>query len=178
MNVATYLSFFDELEHIKTAGLLQNVGMRIATKAKALPRAAMNMTKAAPGELGGSIQNAGKAVGAFGTPVQSLKAGWKSTVTDFGKMDPKLKALMGLGLVAGGHEALSKTDPMGAGRGRGERVGAVVGDQLGGLIGSPFGFGGGVAGGLVGRKAGGLVGKGVDLARGYKKPMPAPETSQ
>lgn len=177
MSPATYLAFFDELRQIKTAGLLQNVGMRIATTAKSAPRVALNYVKAVPGEIGGGIQNAGKGIGAFGTPVQSLKAGWRTSVSDFGKMDPTMKALMGFGLLTSGHEAISKDDPIpGKNRGRVERVGAAVGDQVGGLMGSPFGFGGSAAASMVGRKAGGLAGKGVDLIRGRKKPTPQPET--
>lgn len=173
MNTATYLSFLDELEKIKEAGLIQNLGTRI----RSAPSAALGLIKATPGAVRGGIQNAGSAVSAFSTPIDSLKRGWQTSVTDFGKMSPAMKGLAAMGLVTGGHEALAKDDPLRQGRSRTVRVGTAVGDQVGGLIGSPFGLAGGIVGGQIGRKAGGLVGKGVEVARNLtkKKPQPAPE---
>lgn len=171
MRPATYLSFLDELSRIKEAGLLQNLGTRITSGVKAVP----GLIKATPGAIQGGIRNAGSAVSAFATPIDSLKRGWQTSVTDFGKMSPAMKGLAAVGLVTGGHEALAKEDPLRQGRSRTVRVGTAVGDQVGGLIGSPFGLAGGLVGSQIGRKAGGLVGKGVEMARRLKKSPPPTE---
>jgi len=155
---------------LKNAGLIQNLGSRL----RSAPSAALGLVKATPGAVQGGIRNAGSAVSAFANPVQSFKKGWQTSVTDFGKMGPGMKALAVTGLVAGGHEALSKEDPMRQGRSRTVRVGTAIGDQVGGIIGSPFGLAGGIVGGQIGRKAGGLVGKGVEVARNLKKKHTAP----
>jgi hypothetical protein len=170
MKPATYLAFLDELGRIKEAGLLQNLGTRITSGVKAVP----GLIKATPGAIQGGIQNAGHAIGAFSTPIQSFKRGWQTSVTDFGKMGLGMKALAVTGLVAGGHEALAKEDPLGQGRSRTQRVGTAIGDQVGGIIGSPFGLAGGLVGSQIGRKAGGLVGKGVEVARNLKKKQAPP----
>lgn len=169
MHAASISAFFDELGHIKTAGLMANVGMKILHTAKALPR---NIQQGAKG----SIENAGKAVGAFSTPIKSLKEGARFTVKDFRSMGKVQKGLMGVGLVGSAHEALAKNDPLGKGRGRAERVGAAIGDQVGGLVGAPFGITGGIVAGQIGRKAGGTVGKGVDLMRKHHKSSAPPQT--
>lgn len=161
MNAATLMAFQNELEKIaffKSSGLLRDVGTRIISTAKS----AKKITQ-------GGVKNVGNAVGAFATPAESFKRGWKTTTTDFGSMSKPLKGMMALGLVTGGHEALSKDDPYGNNRGRAERVGAVAGDQLGGIVGAPFGLAGGVAAGMIGRKVGGTLGKGVDLLRKSKE---------
>lgn len=165
------------VEREKTSGLIQNLGTRIVSNVRAAPGAALAMAKATPGAVQGGIRNAGSAVSAFATPVDSLKRGWQTSVTDFGKMGRGMKALTAFGLVTGGHEALAKEDPLRQGRSRTVRVGTAIGDQVGGLIGSPFGLAGGLVGGQIGRKAGGLVGKGVEVARNLtkKKPQPTPE---
>ncbi len=163
MNEITVLAFFDEIVKIKEAGILRDVGMRILTKAKALPGAAA-----------GAIDNAGKAVSSFSTPVDSLKRGWRMTTQDFGNMSGGQKGLLALGLMGSGHEALAKEDPLGQGRGRVERISTAVGDQLGGIIGTPFGITGGIVAGQIGRKAGSIVGKGLTaVGRSLKKPQPA-----
>lgn len=155
---------------LKNAGLIQNLGSRI----RSAPSAALGLAKAVPGAMRGGIQNAGSAVSAFATPIDSLKRGWKTSVTDFGSMGTGMKALTAMGLVTGGHEALAKEDPLRQGRSRTVRVGTAIGDQVGGMIGSPFGLAGGIVGGQIGRKAGGLAGKGVEVARKLtKKKQPA-----
>lgn len=169
MHAATLNGLFDELEKMKTAGILSNVGTKILNTAKSLPRNLKNGVQ-------GSIQNAGKAVGSFATPIQSLKDGANFTVKDFKSMGKVQKGLMGFGLAASAHEALSKNDPLNKGRGRAERVGAAIGDQVGGLMGAPFGITGGIVAGQIGRKAGGMVGKGVGLLRSRPKD-PAPPTT-
>lgn len=192
MNTATYLAFVDELEKISSGGVSEDLLRAMLGKAGILflkPRAPKEKqssmmrdlgtrivagAKAAPRVLQGGIENAGKAVGAFATPVQSAKAGWKMSVTDFKKMGPGMKALMGLGLVSSAAEIAPKNDPMGSGRSRLNRGITGVGDQVGGLIGAPFGLAGGLVGSQVGRKAGGLVGKGVDRLRGYQAPQSSP----
>lgn len=164
MKTATYLAFLDELEKIsfaKEASFMTNLGTRIVNTAKAAPRAIGGFAKSLPGHARTGIQQAGQAVSAFGTPIESLKRGVTMTTKDFHSMSPAMKALMGIGLVGSAHEALSKTDPLGQGRERPERVGAAIGDQVGGLIGTPFGVAGSLVAGQIGRKAGGLVGKGV-----------------
>lgn len=174
MNAATYLSFLDELEKIKEAGLIQNLGTRIVSGVKAIPGA----VKATPGVVQGGIRNAGSAVSAFATPIDSLKRGWQTSVTDFGKMPTWMKGLAVAGLATSAHEGLAKEDPLRMGRSRTERAVTAVGDQVGGLIGSPFGLAGGIVGGQIGRKAGSLVGKGIDAARKLtKKTQPLPETT-
>ncbi len=150
MNATTFLAFQDEIAKIalsKSAGLLRDVGTRIISSTK------------------GGIRNVGNSIGAYATPVESFKRGWKATTTDFGSMSKAQKGLMAVGLATGGHEALSKNDPLGKNRGRIERIGAVAGDQLGGIVGAPFGLAGGMAAGLVGRKIGGTIGKGIDKIR-------------
>lgn len=203
MRPATYLAFFDELEKMgsdsvkddllrallgkpgvfllahqdqkkKQAGLIQNLGTRIVSGVRAAPKVVADAVRATPGAVQGGIQNAGKAVGAFATPLQSAKAGWKMSVTDFKQMKPWMKGLMGLGLVSSAVEVGSKNDPMGQGRSRLNRGITAAGDQVGGLIGTPFGLAGGLVGGQIGRKAGGLVGKGVDRLRGYQAQQPSP----
>lgn len=159
----------------KTAGLMTNLGTKILTKAKSLPRTALNAAKSLPGHARGSIQNAGSAVSAFSTPVDSFKKGLKMTTKDFGSMSKSQKGLLAVGLAGSTHEAVAKEDPLGKGRGRIERVATSVGDQLGGIIGTPFGITGGVVAGQIGRKAGSLVGRGAEaVQRSFKKPQPAP----
>ena len=173
MNTATYLAFVDELEKIATtkeAGLLRDIGMRIA-------KSSGNAARAARAGVQGGIQNAGNAVSAFSTPIDSLKRGLKASTTDFKSMGKMQKGLMGVGLLASGHEALAKNDPLGQGRGRIERASTAVGDQLGGLIGTPFGIAGGFVAGQIGRKAGSVVGKGIEAVRQSRKKPDAPPAS-
>lgn len=178
MKAATIQAFFSELAVIeKKAGVVSNIGGRILNVAQAGVRSMGSTARAAPtwaqGHVQGSIRNLGNTVHAFGTPIQSAKAGLKMTTKDFKNLGPGMKALMLGGAGMDAYEALAKNDPTGKGRGRVERVGASVGSQVGGLIGTPFGITGGVAAGLIGRKIGGTVGKIGDAVRGYKKPLPA-----
>lgn len=178
MNAVTINAFFDELLVLeKQAGVVSNLGTKILRTAKAGVKAVPGVVKGAPAWAGKhakeTVQNLGNSISAFGTPVESLKKGWKATTTDLRSMPNWQRALMVGGVVADGHEALAKKDPTGHDRGRVERVGASVGSQVGGLIGTPFGATGGLAAGLIGRKIGGTVGKLGDFARGYKKPLPA-----
>lgn len=173
MNSATYLAFFDEMEKIKEAGLLRDIGMRIVRTAKAAPGAAVQGMKSIPGHVRGSIQNAGSTISAFGTPIDSFKKGWKATTTDFHQMGRGQKALLAMGFAGSAHEALAKNDPLGQGRGRIERAATAVGDQLGGIVGTPFGITGGIVGGQIGRKAGKAVGKGIQLLVPKKSQPPA-----
>ena len=149
MNIVTMRSF------VKEAGLLQNIGMRIAKKSTSAVRAAAHFTQE-------GIQNAGSAVSAFATPVDSFKKGVKAT------FDPKMpawqKGALGIGALSGVAEVAAKEDPLRQGRSRIERASTVAGDQIGGIIGAPFGLAGGVVGSQIGRKAGMLVGKGAEGA--------------
>lgn len=168
MRAATYMAFLDELGKIKEAGMMSNLGTKILTSAKGAGRFLKDQTQ-------GGIRNAGSAISSFATPVEAFKKGLHTTIHDAKSMSKPMKAMMALGLVGSVHEATSKNDPMGKGRGRAERVGAALGDQVGGVMGAPFGLAGGLVSSQIGRKAGGLVGKGVDLLRRPKPQLTAPE---
>ncbi len=173
MKTATILGFFDEFEKIKEASFMRDVGMKILSKARNAPAAMMAAAKAVPGAAAGAVQNAGNAVSAFSTPVESFKRGLQMSTKDFSKMHSLQKGLMLTGLAGSAHEALAKEDPLRQGRGRVERAATAVGDQLGGIIGTPFGVTGGIVAGQIGRKAGKLVGKGAEAVhRSLKKPKP------
>ena len=158
-------SFLDEMEKISVS--MQGMG---------------NWAKAVPGRLGnfvaGGAENVGRTVGAFATPVKSLKRGWHETWnppggTMFGKWDRPIQAgLLGMQVIGDAKMVAHPVDQSGQGRSRLHRLSTAIGNTAGGFIGLPHGMAGSMAGGLIGGTIGDRVGKGIDRLRGYR-PRPA-----
>lgn len=148
----TLSAFIDEMDKIKEAGAMKDIG-----------DGALGLGKAV-------VNNARNTFTAFKNPIKSLGSGLSQADGFWGK------ASVGMGAAMTAPEAFSKEDPTGEGRSRVERSASWVGDQVGGLIGAAphagvWGqIGGSLIGGMVGRTAGKLTGKAVDAVRGYKSP--------
>lgn len=191
-------AFLDEMEKISIA--MPNVAQAgawagkhvgaLGAGLKAAPGAVVRGIKAAPGAIGRGIVNApknfatgsenvGRAITAFGTPIQSLKKGWHETWTPGGKpLHPGFKALMAYGALQGAHDTAKKEDPTGMGRSRVHRGLQFAGGQLGGVIAAPFGLAGGIAGSMIGDKAGDITGRFIDRFRGHRTPISLPPSPQ
>jgi hypothetical protein len=196
MNPYTLAAFEEELALIKKAGFMRDLGTSAMKAVKAAPAAIKNGVKAAPGAAANTYRGSMNAVGDvyknWANPVASAKAGagvWaKGMAAPFragNNMSGGNRALSIAGnlmeahsIYTGARDAISKNDPTGQNRGRGERVGALVGDRVGSFIGHGAGRGTipGLVAGMVssgiGRRVGSTVGKGADLVAGRRRPAP------
>lgn len=146
-------AFVDEMEKIKRAGAMKNIGDGALGLGRAM------------------VHNARNTLTGFATPLQSMKMGLKSTSGTFNK------TLLGIGAAAGAPEAFSAEDPRGENRSRTERAASWAGEQAGGLIGSPHGFlTGPIVGSIVGKQIGKITGKIVHNGIG-KTPMVSGQVS-
>jgi hypothetical protein len=152
--------FLDELDGIKKQAFLRDVG------------------NTAKGWVVGGGENIGKAIGAYATPVESMRRGWKHTLHDTKSMGLPMKALWGVGLASGIRDVASEEDPQEKGRSRIHRALTFAGDQAGMIMSAPFGFWGGMAGSAIGSKVGDMAGRAVDKLRGYRPDLPPRPTGQ
>jgi hypothetical protein len=169
MNRAMLKAFSVELQSIeKNAGFLRDVGTNIGNTLKGFTSPVQATKKG--WQVGGWTQGGeSKAMLQHGLPVGQLGKKWAAG-KGVGRFLPGAKSMT----VAGGAlmlpSVLKKEDPSGKGTSRLERGARFVGNQVGGLIGAPYGLSGAIAGSLIGELGGAVVGKGIDKARGYKKP--------
>lgn len=144
MNPIMINAFFDEIEKIKEAGAMKNIGDGALGLGKAM------------------VSNARNTLTAFATPIKSMKTGFSASGGTFGK------TMVGVGAALGAPEAFAKEDPTGGNRSRTERISGWAGEQAGGLIGAPHGmFTGSIVGSVMGKGIGRATGKAVNKAVNY-----------
>lgn len=183
MNRHSLSAFVDELELIKEASILHNVGTavrnslgkmrssiataphRTAEWMRAAPGRSAAWAKAQPGEIAGAVKD-------HASPLQKMRESWNES---------KWVGMKGM-TVAGGaleaQQALPKEDPEGRGRGRWQRgLGAAVGTASG-LVTMRRGFIPSLSTGLAAGYLGGKVGKGIDKLTKKKTDQPPPVPAQ
>lgn len=158
----SFSSFVDEVEKIKEAGVLRDVGSAFVRTARGVGK-----------NLAGSA-------GTITRPVQALKEGVRATADSM--KTPGWEGKVNTALLVGGTAAmlpsvLRKEDSSGDGASRLARGTRYAGGTIGSLMTAPFGLTGGIAGGIAGDVAGKYVGKAIDKARGFRRPQPVPPSA-
>lgn len=144
---ATLVAFDDEFEKISKSWLT-NVGTKVGRWAGAQPA-----------QLAGAVKDHFR-------PMKPIKEGWKRS-SWFG-----LKGLTVAGAAASAADVAPKEDPMGMGRGRGERLGNALASTASGLVTMRRGAIPSIATSIGAGYAGGKVGKLFDKKKGKGKRAP------
>ena len=149
-----FTAFIDEVEKIKEAGFLQNVGSFVSRHAQGIGK------------------NLAGTAGTVLRPGQAMREGMKATVDSMktpgwgGKINTAL-LVGGTGLMI--PSVVKKEDPSGQGASRIARGARFAGGTIGGIMATPFGLSGGIAGGIAGDAVGKRVGSAIDRVRGLRK---------